>query len=195
MVGGLHGARAAGRALGRRAGRSPQRCRRGRYRKRCRSRRLASWARVSCRRPSPGASPAPGPQPDAPPSLVIGRDAATDLRLRRRCGTSSSCRRPDPHKGSVDLIAADRAAGDEMVVGFRKSSVAADGRVACQVHPLRQDPGLPAGWSPRIRRSGSHAVYADAEAVNLVEHYPGVQEVADPTPPLPCVFYLRIVQD
>ncbi|WP_248963836.1 ABC transporter substrate-binding protein [Sphaerisporangium perillae] len=76
--------------------------------------------------------------------------------------------------GPVYLIAADYAAGREMVAGFRKTFVAAGGKVAGEEYsPF----GKTQDYQPflsKIRTSGAKAVfafYAGAEAVSFVKQY------------------------
>ncbi|GAA3798240.1 ABC transporter substrate-binding protein [Streptomyces phyllanthi] len=77
-------------------------------------------------------------------------------------------------KGSVYLIAADYAAGKEMVAGFRKSFEAAGGKVAGEKYtPFGKTQDFQPYLSA-IRKSGADAVYAfyaGAEAVNFVKQY------------------------
>lgn len=77
-------------------------------------------------------------------------------------------------EGSVYLIAADYAAGKEMVAGFRKTFEAAGGKVAGEKYtPF----GTTQDFQPylsAIRKSGAEAVfafYAGAEAVSFVKQY------------------------
>ncbi|MCT9078711.1 ABC transporter substrate-binding protein [Streptomyces fulvoviolaceus] len=77
-------------------------------------------------------------------------------------------------EGSVYLIAADYAAGKEMVAGFRKTFEAAGGKVAGEKYtPF----GTTQDFQPylsAIRKSGAKAVfafYAGAEAVSFVKQY------------------------
>ena len=76
--------------------------------------------------------------------------------------------------GSVYLIAADYAAGEESVGGFKEAFEAAGGQVAGESYtPF----GTTTDWQPylsKIRKSGAKAVYtfyAGAEAVNFVKQY------------------------
>jgi branched-chain amino acid transport system substrate-binding protein len=77
-------------------------------------------------------------------------------------------------KGKVYLIAADYAAGKEMVAGFRKTFEAAGGKVAGEKYtPFGKTQDFQPYLSA-IRKSGADAVfafYAGAEAVNFVKQY------------------------
>ncbi|MFI6279813.1 ABC transporter substrate-binding protein [Streptomyces sp. NPDC050988] len=77
-------------------------------------------------------------------------------------------------KGSVYLIAADYAAGKEMVAGFRKGFEAAGGKVAGEKFtPFGKTQDFQPYLSA-IRESGAdsvYAFYAGAEAVNFVKQY------------------------
>jgi len=80
----------------------------------------------------------------------------------------------DVGDGSVYLIAADYAAGEESVNGFKEAFEAAGGTVAGETYtPF----GTTSDWQPylsKIRSSGATAVYtfyAGAEAVNFVKQY------------------------
>lgn len=77
-------------------------------------------------------------------------------------------------KGSVYLIAADYAAGKEMVAGFRKTFEAAGGKVAGEKYtPFGKTQDFQPFLSA-IRGSGAEAVfsfYAGAEAVSFVKQY------------------------
>ncbi|WP_406197912.1 ABC transporter substrate-binding protein [Streptomyces europaeiscabiei] len=77
-------------------------------------------------------------------------------------------------KGSVYLLAADYAAGKEMVAGFRKTFEAAGGKVAGEKYtPFGKTQDFQPYLSA-IRKSGADAVYsfyAGAEAVNFVKQY------------------------
>lgn len=75
---------------------------------------------------------------------------------------------------SVYLIAADYAAGQESVSGFKEAFEAAGGKIAGETYtPF----GTTSDWQPylsKIRNSGAKAVYtfyAGAEAVNFVKQY------------------------
>ncbi|TPQ18152.1 ABC transporter substrate-binding protein [Streptomyces sporangiiformans] len=87
-------------------------------------------------------------------------------------------------KGSVYLMAADYAAGKEMVAGFRKSFEAAGGKVAGEKYtPFGKTQDFQPYLSA-IRKSGADAVfafYAGAEAVNFVKQYKQFG-LADKTP-------------
>lgn len=80
----------------------------------------------------------------------------------------------DEVKGGVYLIAADYAAGKEMVAGFRKTFEAAGGKVAGEKYtPFGKTQDFQPYLSA-IRKSGADAVYAfyaGAEAVNFVKQY------------------------
>jgi branched-chain amino acid transport system substrate-binding protein len=77
-------------------------------------------------------------------------------------------------KGKVYLIAADYAAGKEMVAGFRKTFEAAGGKVAGEEYtPFGKTQDFQPYLSA-IRKSGADAVfafYAGAEAVSFVKQY------------------------
>jgi len=77
-------------------------------------------------------------------------------------------------KGKVYLIAADYAAGKEMVAGFRKTFEAAGGKVAGEKYtPFGKTQDFQPYLSA-IRKSGADSVfafYAGAEAVNFVKQY------------------------
>jgi branched-chain amino acid transport system substrate-binding protein len=80
----------------------------------------------------------------------------------------------DEVKGEVYLIAADYAAGREMVAGFRKTFVAAGGKIAGEDYtPFGKTQDFQPYLSA-IRKSDADAVfafYAGAEAVNFVKQY------------------------
>ncbi len=107
----------------------------------------------------------------AEPSPYIWRTSYTNGEVSGAIGKHVA---EEVGDGSVYLIAADYAAGQEHVDGFREQFEAAGGKVAGETFtPF----GSTSDWQPylsKIRSSGASAVfafYAGAEAANFVQQY------------------------